>query len=235
MFLRADVRPAVETVTRSYTIRQIYESIRMPSSERPYFTPGFSPCLPLLHTTRIASFSDESGPYAQAAPESPVVCDTKELSWHHSPKDKGVVTIETGRSQGLIGFVRDNRRRLKNVSAEVENEFCSVILTSLDGRVISASGRQLLAATARSANTGMKWNDKRTSLVDWGTEPILIEPVRGRVTLRNLEAAKNIEVIALNGAGKGLEEAVNFEKGPGGWRIRIGEPATTWYLIGVER
>ena len=235
MFLRADVRAAVETVARSYTTEQIYESMRMPSSERPYFTPGFSPSLPLVHTTRIVSFSEGSGPYERAAAESPVVCDTKELSWHHGSKGRGLVTIETERSQALIGFVRDNRQRLKNVSAEVENEFCSVILTSLDGRAICASGRLLLAATARSANAGMKWNDKRTSLVDWGSEPSLIEPVRGRVTLRNLEPAKNIEVIALNGAGKALEGAVDFEKGPGGWRIRIGEPATTWYLIRVER
>ncbi|UCG48361.1 MAG: hypothetical protein JSU94_01025 [Phycisphaerales bacterium] len=235
MFLRADVRAAVETVARSYTIKQIYESIRMPSSERPYFTPGFSPALPLVHTTRIASFSGESGPYERAAEESPVVCDTKELSWCHGPKGRGLVTIETERSQALIGFVRDNQRSLENVSAEVENEFCSVILTSLDGRAISASGRLLLAATARSANTGMKWNDKRTSLVDWGSEPSLIEPVRGLVTLRNLEPAKNIDVVALNGTGKPLEEPVDLQKGLGGWRIRIGEPPTTWYLIRVER
>ena len=50
--------------------------------------------------------------------------------------------------------------------------------------------RLLLVATARTANTGMKWNDKRTSLTDWGTEPTLIEPVKGFVTLRGINCGR---------------------------------------------
>jgi hypothetical protein len=231
MFSRGDVRPAIETVNRSYSIEQVYESIRMPSSQRPYFTPGFSPSIPLIHTTRIASFSAEAGPYPQGRTESPVVSDTKQLAWHHRPDGKGLVTIETDRSQALIGFVRDNDRTLENISTEIENEFCAIVLTSLDSEPISRAERLLLAATARSANKDMKWNEKRTSLVDWGSVPTVIEPVRGHVILKNMEPAEKIDVIALDGAGRPLSGPADAEKVREGWKIGIGEPATTWYLI----
>lgn len=55
MFLRPDVKPAVNTVIRSYSTEQIYESLRLPHSDRPYFTPGFPLSIPLQHGSRISS------------------------------------------------------------------------------------------------------------------------------------------------------------------------------------
>jgi hypothetical protein len=55
MFLRGDVRPARRTVGRSYSTEQVYESIRLPWSESPYFTPGFPSGLALVHAVRITS------------------------------------------------------------------------------------------------------------------------------------------------------------------------------------
>ena len=230
MFLRADVRPALQTIRRSYSTREIYESIRYPSSERPYFTPGFALSSPLRHTTRIVSFNEGAKRYPKISTVTPVVSDTKELVWH-----RGLVTVETERSQALIGFVKDNSKTLKNISAEVENEFCSIIVASLDDRPLSGCKKMLIAATARSANSGTKWNEKRTSLVDWGTGSTVIEPVKGQVTLRNLEPTKSIEAIALDGAGKALGRVAGVKRTDRGYRIDIGEPATTWYLINVLR
>ena len=41
LFSRPDVKPAREAVTRSYSAEQVIESMRLPESARPYFTPGF--------------------------------------------------------------------------------------------------------------------------------------------------------------------------------------------------
>src|SRR5215475_6607752 len=41
LFSRPDVEPARETVTRSYSAEQVIESMRLPESARPYFTPGY--------------------------------------------------------------------------------------------------------------------------------------------------------------------------------------------------
>jgi len=235
MFLRGDVRAALETIPRSYSMEQVREGIRLPSSERPYFTPGFSLSLPLQHTTRIDGFDKQSEPYPPVDVNGPIVSDTGELTWHRSPKDKGLVTVETDRSQALIGFVRDNNKTLKNLSAAVENEFCSIILTSLDAQSISSSGRLLLAATARSANTRMTWNEKRTSLADWGAAPMVIEPVKAKLTLRNMEPSKRAEIVPLTGEGKAAAKPVIAQNSTEGLTFTIGEPATTWYLITIRR
>lgn len=235
MFLRGDVRSALTTIPRSYTIEQVREGIRYPYSEGSYFTPGFLPSIPLRHTTRIVGFDDEAGEYPKVSSESPIVSDTSELTWHYSEQKKGLVTVETEKSQALIGFVKDHNKALKNLSATVENEFCSIILTALDGRPIPGSINLLLVATARSANAGMIWNENRTSLSNWGSAPTVIEPVRGKVILRNLEPLQQIKIIPLDGAGKALGYTVRAHSTKGDFILSIGEQATTWYMVRIQR
>jgi len=235
MFLRGDINPALKTIPRSYSTEQVRESIRYTSSERPYFTPGFSPSIPLRHTTRIVSFDAQPAQYPKVIEKSPIVSDTGELIWHHFQNGKGLVTVETEKSQALIGFVRDNNTALKNISATVENEFCSIIVTSLDGQPISRSPRLLLVTTARSANKGMTWNKDKTALSDWGSAPTVIEPVKGKVIFRNLISAKCAEAVPLNGAGRAMGESIVMQNVPEGLVIPVGEPATTWYLVRIQR
>ncbi len=235
MFLRSDVRSALKTIPRSYSIEQVREGIRLPYSEGSYFTPGFSPSIPLQHATRIDGFDDESAEFPKVGRDSPVVSDTGELAWYHSQQGKGLVTVETEKSQALIGFVKGHNKALKNLSAAVENEFCSIILTSLDGQPLSCSQRLLLVTTARSENNGMVWNEKRTTLSNWGSAPTVIEPVKGKVILRNLEPLQKVETIPLDGAGKALGHTVAAHSANGEVILSIGEQATTWYLVRVQR
>jgi hypothetical protein len=251
LFLRGDVQPAKETIYRSYSPEQVRESIRLPSAERPFFTPGFDPATALVHATRIRGLDVAQPPVSRASrprseggtpstqkttPEgggATFVSDTGELAWHHAQKRQGLVIIETDRSQALIGFVRQADQPLKNLAATVENEFCSLILTSLDDKPIAQANRLLLVATARAANTGMKWNDKRTSLTDWGTEPSLIEPVKGFVTLKDLGSVGQIEATPLDSGAKPLGRPIPAEKTADGYRFPLGVPATPWYLIRI--
>ena len=235
MFLRGDVRPALETIPRSYSMEQVREGIRLPSSERPYFTRGFHLSLPLQHITRISGFDKQPGQYPKVAVDNPIVSDTGELCWYHSEQGKGLVTIETEKSQALIGFVKDNNKVLKNISVTAENEFCSIIVTSLNAEPIASSQALLLVATSRSANTGMVWNEDRTSLSNWGSGPTVIESVKGSVTLRNIKPAEHVEALALNGAGKRIGESIRARVVADGFEIPIGELATPWYLVRIRR
>ena len=211
------------------------ESIRLPSSERSFFTPGFDPATVLAHATRIRGFDVSGGSYPYVDASSTILSDTGQLAWHHGQKRQGFVTIETDQSQAMLGFIQRVDKPLRNFAATVENDFCSLILTSLQDKPIAQADRLLLVATARAANTGMKWNDKRTSLTDWGTEPSVIEPVRGFVTLKDINAARSIEVIPLDSGAKPLGKPISAEKTADGYRFPIGAPATTWYLIRVRR
>jgi len=233
LFLRADVRPAQRIIERSYSPEEIREGIR--STQRPFFTPGFDPALALRHGTRIRSFAQAGGPYPAVEGSDVIASDTGELAWRRAKARQGLVTVQTDRSQALIGFLKASPASLKNLEATVENEFGSVVLTSLEDQAIAMSSRLFLVATARSANTGMKWNPERTSLTDWGTEPTVIEPVTGQILLKDIAPARRVEIVPLDSTAKAVGEPVPAEKTESGYRIPIGRPAVPWYIIRITR
>ena len=235
MFLRGDVAAARQTVLRTYSPEHVRRSIRQPSSERPYFTPGFSLALPLVHGSRIESFDGVLKTYPDPPADSPITSDTGQIKWFHGAKGTGLVAVDTPSSQALIGFVKDRTVRLSNLAADVNNRFCSIVLTSCDGLPIPQSRRLLLAVTARSANSGMRWNENRTSLEAWGGPPALIEPVQGLITLVNLQSAASARFTPMDNAAKPIGPAISAVEASGYIQIAIGQAPTTWYLIEVER
>jgi hypothetical protein len=235
MFRRKDVRSASETVERTYSREQVMESVRLPHSEWPYFTPGFPLWLPLEHEVRIRSLN---GPPTEKFPgtePSPIVSDTNELTWYTSPPDAGVVTINTDRTQALIGFIGANPPKLKNLSVDVENKFAGIVLSSMDSQPLAQSSKMLLTTGSRVANTGMKWNDSRTALTDQGGAPTLVEPVSGKIVLSGLHGATAVSVTPLDGAGHGIGDAISAQEMADSWSFSIGEPVTVWYVIIVAR
>src|SRR5262245_33419760 len=235
MYLRRDVSVARETVERSYSREQVYDSLRLPRSERPYFTPGFSLSVPLRHGSRISSPDGTPTGNFRSEDATTIVSDTRELTWHLSSDKKGLVTVETDRSQALIGFVNEHKKCLRHLAAEINKDFCSIVLASLDDRPISNSRRMLLTAGVRVANSGMTWNENRSALVNWGGAPTLIEPVSGKLILRNLEKASEVRIAALDGRGRPIGKPITANQVKDGWEIEIGEPASTWYEVTVIR
>jgi hypothetical protein len=230
IFLRPDVRPAVATIERTYSTDQVNESMRLPESEAPYFTPGFPLSVPLRHATRVrcldcqptvAVSDDLSGPY---------ISDTKQLAWYMTEKG-GVTAIDTECSQALVGLVRGSGTSTSNLFAEVKNDFCTITLSSLDGKPISRSTRLLLTATAREQNTGSKWNDRHALWSDLGTAPTQIEPVTGWVMLRNIEGAVGMQVTALDGSARPIGDRVNGRRLELGWEFPVGGAVTTTDVI----
>lgn len=235
VFLRPDVRAAQRTVFRSYSREQTIESLRLPRPAGPYFTPGFPHRLPLVHATRIESLDGPPTDVFPAVSVEPIVSDTGEIRWSGAEAGRGRVALDTPRSQFVAGFVRDSGVSTRNLVPEVQTEFCSVTLHSLEALPISRASRLLLTATARVANTGQKWDARRRTLTDWGGPPACIEPVAGAVLLRGLAGVKELHVQPLDGAGRPLGQPRTAARHDGGWRVALGEPPTTWYLITASR
>ena len=147
LFARPDVQPARETVLRSYSADQVIESMRLPEAERPYFTPGFPLSIPLRHESRIRCLDCQpTGEFAsQGGP--PYVSPTP-ASWLGTRRKSkgGLVTIDTPRTQALVGFVRANGKSTSQLSAEVKNDFCAITVSSLDSKPLSLSSTLLLTA-----------------------------------------------------------------------------------------
>ncbi len=227
-FLRGDVSSARRTIERTYSKDQVLDSRRLRASGQPYFTPGFPPALPLIHGSRIKSLDGPPTAKFDVPDSTPIVSDTNELGWR-----KGLVTIDSDRTQSLVGFIKVNATR--NLSADIKTPFAALTLTSLDSNPIQRSGRLLLSAASRAANTGMTWNDARDRVTNQGGPPTLIEPVTGSITLRNLQRAKAVSATALDGAGRPIGDPIQARKSRGGWTLPLGTPITTWYVIAVQR
>ena len=247
MFLRGDIKPAKQTVERTYSTEQVLDAGLLPGglrsqpgappSEQPYFTPGYPLSLPLMHGVRTKSLDGPPTAIPAVAPTDTIFSDTKELSWY-TPADKtGLVTVETDRTQALIGFIKANHKTLKNLAVDITNQFATVVLSSMDGKPLARADKILLNAGSRVANTDQKWNDARTGLGRGGQghSPTLIEPVTGTVTLRNIEGAAGVSAVALDGAGKPIGTPIVAKKTAGGWDLPIGDPVTTWYVVSVRR
>lgn len=235
LFLRHDVAAAKQTVERSYSKEQIDESMRMPSSEMPYWTPGFPLSIPLEHRSRIRCLDCQPTPKIEDTPGNPIVSDTGQLLWQLSGKSgNGVVSIDTDRSSALVGFVKENGMSNSHLSAEIQNDFCAITLSALDDKPISRSSLLLLTTTGRAENTGQVWNARRTNADVWGTAPTRIEPIKGWLLLKNIEGAVGIDVTALDGSAKPIN-IVHGRLLESGWEIPIGDTATTTYLIKVIR
>lgn len=235
LFSRPDVSPARHTVARTYTADQVTESMRLPAAERPYFTPGFPLSLPLRHGSRIRSL--DGGPTQQFEPDPspPYLSDTGELAWHVSETKRGAVTIDTPRTQAVVGFVRNNQSRTRHLMPEIKNDFCAVTLSSLTDAPIQRSPTLLLTACARWQNTGSKWNARRTLWEEWGKGPTLIEPVTGWLILQDLDGAVDVSVTALDGAGRPIGKPARAKMVEDGWEVTLGTPAATQYIINVAR
>lgn len=236
MFLRPDISPARTVIERSYTREQVIEGLRLSRSEAPFFTPGFPIRLALQHGTRIASFDGPPG--AAKYPghdENPIASDTGELAWYSPEREDGVVTVNSPRSQALIGFVKANPKTTDNLAAAIENDFAAITLCSLDGEPVSGASRLLLSTGAKVANQGLVWNATRTRVTATGGPPVLIETVTGVITLRNLEGASSVDAAPLNSGGKPAGETVRAVRSSDGWRLTVGATPTPWYLVRVTR
>jgi hypothetical protein len=234
IFLRGDVQPSRDVATRTYSREQVLESLRLSWKEAPYFTPGFPLALPLTRAVRVASFDGPPTGTFVSLSANPIESDTGELIWDARGEGTGLVTVDTPRSQALIGHVARQSRQTRNLHAEIRTPFCALTLSALNNQPISASGKLLLTATARAANSGMVWNAPRTSLEKWGTAPTRIEPVQGRITLTRLDRARQVRAQPLDGAGQPLGPSLALTRTAEGWVLPLGPVATTWFTIAVD-
>jgi hypothetical protein len=236
LFLRADVEKAHSTLDRSYSQKEVFDSMLIPATERPFYTQGFPSYLPLQHEVRISSLR---GPptqlFGETSSPDPVVSDTRELAWYTSRQQTGLVTIDTPRSQALIGFISAQGKAVGNLAANVHNSFCTILLSSMDKQMIATSSKLLLVAGGPVENTGQAWNTAGTDVTAWGGSPTLVEQVKGTITLRKIERARAVSLQAIDGAGQPLGAPVRATASSGDWKISIGDTTTTWYLITVVR
>ncbi len=235
MFHRGDILSARSTIFRSYGEKELMEGIRKDVAPKPFFTPGFPPNTPLISKTRIRSFSGGKNSFPEPGAPGTIVSETEQLKWDVTG-GKGLVTVNSEHAQAMIGYSSGmSVLETDHLRADLETPFASLVLTSLDGKSIGKSRKMLLAATSTSIMNGAEWNRERTSLVQWGSLPFVIEPVKGMIRLTIPEGLGQVLVTPLDGAGQPAGATPSPRYHSGSWEITIGKVPTVWYLIEVKQ
>jgi hypothetical protein len=200
LFYRGDVSAAKNVYEQVLADKDLYGPI---DEDKPI---ADEPLLPLITKTQISFGSTPAVPptidilsnYHDQINKT-IKSDTGELNWNYG---KGIFTIDTDNTQAALGFMKGREIILKEITISAKTEFCSLALSSLDGKPIAESENLLLTAAARIENKGQKFNESKTQLKEVGTAPILVEGVEAGVTLKRAPAS----VYALDINGKRLKQ-----------------------------
>jgi hypothetical protein len=116
------------------------------------------------------------------------------------------------------------------VEANKRDPWAAVFAVSLDQKPLDQSAKIILIADARAENSGQTYNSTRTALKNPGQAPILMQGVKGVVSIV-VNPAMKYEVVPLDESGReGKPLKTSMEHG--GLRFKISpSDHTSYYLV----
>lgn len=155
------------------------------------------------------------------------------FDWNaHNPQGATCVMRAAG-AKMAVGFLGGHWTNLDDVNIVMDKtarNFAAITLISMDGKPTRDSHSLLLTAVGDMENTGMGWNEKRTSVGDqWGKGPTVAEGIPAQIRIKTSNPSAT--VYALDGTGARVK-TVPCEVKAGRLTFRIGpEYSTVWYEI----
>jgi len=150
---------------------------------------------------------------------------TGELVWKYG--ENKFFTVNTSGTQGFVGFCSGLKHDLNDMMISSDNEFAIVLATSLGKETsIYESQKILITTLARARNTGMKYNEDKSELLEVGEAPTLMEPVVAQITIKG---KKGFRVFPLDHVGKKTGSEIKVKGGKFILDGRLNE--TIYYLI----
>ena len=159
-----------------------------------------------------------------------VTSSTRQLQWHEGRgKADGFITLDTDGTKAVVGFAAGQSCRLGDASIRMDSRFGAVYLTATERDATIASSKHLLVtAIARVRHAGMKiFAD--TYIIDEGKPPLVMEPVKARITLGKKGAAT---VFVLDHDGVRTGQAIPVRDGV--VDLDTGRDKTPYYEIAYE-
>ena len=152
-----------------------------------------------------------------------------ELAWTVDAKGRGTFSATAPGAAVLVSHAAGEGAARAGGIELAKPAFAAVTVTALDGQPLEKSRSILIAACGRCENTGMQFSaDRRTVGRNWGTGPVLIEPVEGRVALPPGEW--KCQALAPDGTPKGDVPVAKDDKGKPAVKLSP-EHKTMWYLV----
>jgi len=157
-----------------------------------------------------------------------LVSSTGQLRWQERQADRGgYFVMNTPGTAAVVGFAAGQRCELGVATIEVETPFAAVYVTAREpAGTLDASRELLIVALARARNTDMKFSPDGDRMLDRGQAPILIEPVKAKITLHRPGVPR---VVPLDHDGRVTEGALAPKDGT--WTIDGARDRTPYYLV----
>jgi hypothetical protein len=176
-------------------------------------------------------------PKAAEAPAQPeegkdlLISPDQHVVWDNRDPAKAHVTLNTDATRAVWGFVAGQKFKLGGLTVTVgkpDIDYAVIVMTSLDGLPLESSKRMLLTLTGIAENTGMQWNEARTSVGDqWGKGPTLVNGIPAEIML----SQPKLRVFSLDPRGQRLAP-VSVEQTAGTSQFSVGpEYKTLWYEL----
>lgn len=240
MFMRGDVKPARQQIVVPLNKETEVDALRRSFAWQLVHAGslGVPGVTALMHRIAIIPNRDrEEAPIPRRDREGAVyTADTGELVWDLSNKGRGVVTINTPKSKAVIGYGGGKQFDLGGViiepGATLQDGWCTVSVTAMEGDMAAGRARWLITATGYAENTGMGWKSAEKNSVgrNWGSAPSLVEGVPARLTLP-LPSAR-VQVWALDERGQRRTSVPVQATSDGKAVIAIGPQwKTLWYEL----
>jgi hypothetical protein len=212
LFLRRDL----PSLPRAITARVTAETLLAGRGLSDGFTPGDA--FKARLATEVGATGDSPRP---PAPENePHSFHAPGFSW--SARD-GVLTVNTPRTVSMVGWAGGRAWHLGGVTLRPATPFCAITVSSLDGQPLARARHLLVTTAARAQNCGSLFNGGRASLKRRGHAPILLEPVRGTLSLPG-PPRFTVWPLAENGRRR---PPLRRHAGP----IALGRPPALWYEV----
>ncbi len=155
---------------------------------------------------------------------------TDQLRWKPGKsKLDGYFTMNTDATKAVVGFAEGETCDLDNVTIRTDSRYAAVYVTAREpDRALADSQGILVVALARARNTGMKvFAENR--IIDRGTGPVVMEPVKARILIRR-EGKATVHVLDHN--GRKTEKTLPVSDGV--FEIDGARDKTCYYLVSYE-
>lgn len=196
----------------------------------------------LAFTSRLSTAVGENAEGLSTAPAGPsgsdLVSDTGELRWNLSQAGKGLVTYNTKRSKGLVGFADGTAVDLGGVTVRpgaTRLGWCTLGVTLKRGETFTNDCSALIIASGWWENTAQVWKTAEKNSVgnQWGKAPVLTEVVPFELTIP--VGTNHVRVWALDPQGQRTSQLPVSGNSASTTLVVPANAGTIWYELEVAR
>jgi hypothetical protein len=242
LFRRGDARPALEEYTMALTPEAELDTLLASSAWNLFSSSKLGVSGKLAFTSRINTMVGADAVGLPAPPPAPsgnvMTSDTGELRWDVSQAGSGIVTFDTARTKGLVGYADNRAINLGGLVFQPGTTrlgWCTLGATLTRGEVFTNDCTLLIAATGWWENTNQVWTDATKTSVgnQWGGPPVLTEVVPFSLTLP--VGTNCVRVWTLDETGRRKAElSVTGTAASTTFTARTNS-ATIWYEVEISR